>query len=45
MLDRDLVERSILSPGDEIGREEIEKSAADAVDAFMRAYSADCEAK
>jgi len=44
MLDLDLVERSILSPGDEITREEIEKSATDAVDAFMRAYAADYEA-
>jgi AcrR family transcriptional regulator len=40
MLDQDFVERSLLSPRDEITRGEIEQAAWEAADAFMRAYGA-----
>ncbi len=40
MLDQDFVERSLLSPRDVIARGEIEQSAWEAADAFMRAYGA-----
>ena len=38
MLEQDFVERSLLSPRDEISRREIEQSAFEAADTFMRAY-------
>lgn len=38
MLDQDFVERSLLSPRDEITKGDIEQSAWEAADAFMRAY-------
>ena len=40
LLDQDFVERSVLTPRDEIGRGEIEQSAWEAADTFMRAYGA-----
>jgi AcrR family transcriptional regulator len=38
MLDQDFVERSLLSPRDEVARGEIEQAAWEAAEAFMRAY-------
>lgn len=39
LLDMDFVERTILSPRDEVSRAEIEKAAWEATDAFLRAYA------
>ena len=41
LLDQDFVERTILSPRDEIPRADMEKAAWEATDAFIRAYAAD----
>jgi AcrR family transcriptional regulator len=41
LLDQDFVERSILSPRDEIAQADMEKAAWEAADAFIRAYALD----